>query len=107
MIRLRPISTLTDTLFPYTTRFRSSHLVDWPAFLFEDTAFAINKVVLIYFAAALLTMLIFVLGNQKKLVPTGMQNVAESSVNFVEDGIVMQSMGPKGPQWAPLLTALF
>src|SRR3546814_18798162 len=52
-------------------------------------------------------MLIFVLGNQKKLVPTGMQNVAESPVNFVEDGIVMQSMGPNGLKWAPLLTALF
>jgi len=84
-----------------------SHLVDWPVFLFEGTPFGINKVVLVYFAAAILTMLIFLLGNQRRLVPTGMQNVAESSVNFIEDGIILQSIGPKGLKWAPMLSALF
>ena len=84
-----------------------SHIVDWPVFLFEDTPFGINKVVLVYIAAALLTMLIFILGNKRQLVPTGAQNLAESSVGFVEDGIIMQSMGPRGLKWAPMLTALF
>jgi len=80
-----------------------SHIVDWPVFLFEGTAFGINKVVLVYFAAIILTVLLFVLGNQRKLVPTGAQNLAESSVNFVENGIIMQSMGPRGLKWAPML----
>lgn len=84
-----------------------SHIVDWPVFLFEGTAFGINKVVLVYFAAIILTVLLFVLGNQRKLVPTGAQNLAESSVNFVEEGIIMQSMGPRGLKWAPMLTAMF
>jgi len=84
-----------------------SHIVDWPVFLFEGTAFGINKVVLVYFAAIILTVLLFVLGNQRKLVPTGAQNLAESSVNFVENGIIMQSMGPRGLKWAPMLTAMF
>ncbi|MFP5321067.1 MAG: F0F1 ATP synthase subunit A [Acidimicrobiia bacterium] len=84
-----------------------SFLVDWPVFLFEDTPFGVNKVVLVYLAAVVLTTLMFLLGNQRKLVPTGMQNIAESSVSFIEDGIVMQSMGPRGLKWAPMLTALF
>jgi F-type H+-transporting ATPase subunit a len=84
-----------------------SHIVDWPYFLLEGTPFAINKVVLVYFAAAILTMMVFLLGNQRKLVPTGAQNLAESSVNFIEEGVIMQSMGPRGLKWAPMLTAMF
>lgn len=84
-----------------------SHIVDWPVFLFEDTPFGINKVVLVYFAAVILSIAIFVLGNKRKLVPAGMQNVAESSVNFIEDGIIMQSMGARGLKYAPMLTAMF
>ena len=83
------------------------HIVDWPTFAFEDTAFAINKVVLIYFVSAFLTILLFVLGNKKRLVPTGAQNLAEMSIDFVEDGIVMQTMGPDGLRWTPYLLSLF
>jgi len=84
-----------------------SHIVSWPDFLFEDTAFGINKVVLVYFFAAILTIGIFVLGNKKQAVPTGMQNLAEQSVEFIEDGIVMQTIGPDGLKWAPYLTSTF
>jgi F-type H+-transporting ATPase subunit a len=83
------------------------HIVEWPSFALEDTAFAINKVVLIYFASAFLTILMFVLGNKKRLVPTGAQNLAEMSIDFVEDEIVMQTMGPEGLRWTPYLLSLF
>lgn len=83
------------------------HIVDWPNFALEDTAFAINKVVLIYFVSALLTIGLFVLGNKKRLVPTGAQNVAEMSIDFVENEIVMQTMGPEGLRWTPYLLSLF
>jgi len=84
-----------------------SFLVDWPVFLLEGTPFGVNKVVLVYIAAAVLTMLVFVLGSGRRLVPTGVQNVAESSVSFIEDGIILQSMGPRGLKWAPMLTSIF
>lgn len=84
-----------------------THIVQWPAFLFEDTAFAINKVVLVYFFAVLLTVALFVLGNKGALVPSGMQNLAESSVNFVEEGIVLQTMGPDGLKYTPFLMSIF
>lgn len=83
------------------------HLVDWPAFLLKDTPFAVNKVVLVYFFAVVLTMLLFILGNKKRMVPTGMQAVAESAISFVEDGIVEETMGHDGKPWTPFLLSLF
>jgi F-type H+-transporting ATPase subunit a len=78
-----------------------SHIVNWPPF--ADNALGINKIVLIYALAALTTMLIFVLGNKQRLVPTGAQNLAEIAVEFVEDGIVMETIGPEGRKYTPLL----
>lgn len=83
------------------------HIVDWKPFALDGTPFAINKVVLIYFISIILTMLLFILGNKKKLVPTGMQNLAEMSIDFVENGIVMETMGPSGLSWTPYLLSLF
>ena len=83
-----------------------SHIVDWPEFIGNDT-WGINKVVLVYAMAALLTMLFFILGNKKQLVPTGAQNLAEISVEFIEDGIVMETMGEKGLKYTPLLVSFF
>ncbi len=84
-----------------------THIVQWPDFLFDDTAFAINKVVLVYFFAIALTFLLFILGNKRQLVPTGMQNIAETSVDFVEDGIVMQTIGPDGLKYTPFIMSIF
>ncbi len=83
-----------------------SHIVNWPEFFGDDT-WGVNKVVLIYGFAVLFTVLIFTLGNKKQLVPTGMQNVAEVAVEFVEDGIVMDTIGPKGLKYTPLLLSFF
>lgn len=83
-----------------------SHVVNWPEFVGDDT-WGINKVVLIYGLAALFTMLIFIVGNKKQLVPTGAQNLAEISVEFIEDGIVMDTIGPEGRKYTPLLISFF
>ena len=75
-----------------------SHLIEWPEFLFAGTPFAVNKVVLIYIFAVVATFVLFwVAGRRSKLVPSGVQNVVESSVDFVENGIVMQTTGPELP----------
>jgi F-type H+-transporting ATPase subunit a len=83
-----------------------SHLVNWPEMVGDD-ALGINKVILIYFAAVVLTALLFVLGNKKQEVPTGAQNLAEMSVEFVEDQIVLPTMGTDGLRWTPYLISLF
>ena len=82
------------------------HIVDWPEFVGDNT-WGINKVVLIYGIAVALTMLLFILGNKKQLVPTGAQNAAEISVEFVEDQIVLPTLGPEGLKWTPYLLSLF
>jgi F-type H+-transporting ATPase subunit a len=85
-----------------------SHLIEWPDIFWKDTAFAVNKVVLIMWVSALLAIALFVAGSRKRaLVPTGVQNVAESIVDFVDDSIVMQTMGPDGRKFTPFLTCLF
>ena len=83
-----------------------SHIVNWPEF-FGNDVWGVNKVVLVYLFAVILTMLVFVLGNKKQLVPTGAQNFAEIAVEFVEEGIVMDTMGPEGRKYTPLLLSFF
>jgi F-type H+-transporting ATPase subunit a len=82
-----------------------SHIVNWPPFF--DNALGINKIVMIYAMAAALTILIFTLGRKGELVPTGAQNFAEITVEFVQDGIVMETIGEKGLKYTPLLLSLF
>lgn len=83
-----------------------SHIVNWPEFFGNDT-WGVNKVVMIYGFAVLFTFLLFILGNKKQLVPTGAQNLAEICVEFVEDGIVMDTIGEKGKKYTPLLVSFF
>jgi F-type H+-transporting ATPase subunit a len=83
-----------------------SHIVNWPEFFGDDT-WGVNKVVLIYAIAMVATILLFTLGNKKQLVPTGAQNVAEVAVEFVEEQIVMQTIGEKGLKYTPLLLSFF
>ena len=88
-----------------------SHLVEWPDFVAEGSPFGVNKIVLIYLFAILATLAIFLLGGRRgALVPSGMQNVAESAVDFIRNGIIMQTIGPEGlrKRWiVPLLTSMF
>jgi F-type H+-transporting ATPase subunit a len=83
-----------------------SHIVNWPEFAGGDSL-GINKVILVYAFAVALTILLFTLGNKKQMVPTGAQNMAELSVEFVEDQIVMPTMGTDGLKWTPYLISAF
>ena len=86
-----------------------NHLFDWPAFLFDGTPLAINKTALIYLVSTAATMVLFGLAGRPSpsLVPSGVQHVAESGLNFIEDSVVMQTIGPDGRKFMPFLTSLF
>lgn len=84
-----------------------SHIVNWPGLAGDGEWWEINKVVLIYAVAMVATLAIFTLGNKKQMVPTGAQNLAEISVEFIEDQIVIPTMGVEGKAWTPYLTSLF
>jgi F-type H+-transporting ATPase subunit a len=83
-------------------------LLVWPGILFDDTIFELNKVGLIYLTATLITVVFFFLAIRKAaLVPRGFQTVAESSVDFVRESIINQTIGPDGMVFMPFLMSLF
>ena len=85
-------------------------MVEWPAFLFKDTDLAFNKVALISFIAMLVPVVWFLYAGskaKKSLVPTGSQNLAESSIEFVEKQVIGQAIGPDGLKYLPLLLSMF
>jgi F-type H+-transporting ATPase subunit a len=80
-----------------------SHLTIW-----RDLGGGINKTVLIYFLAVVLTLgLFFLAGRKKALVPSGMQGIAESSIDFVRNQIIMPTMGVDGMVYLPFLATMF
>lgn len=68
-----------------------------------------NKISLIVVAAAIIGSLIFYLAGSKdhRTAPKGIRNFAESIVEFIENGIIMQTMGRDGLGWTPFLLSLF
>jgi F-type H+-transporting ATPase subunit a len=84
-----------------------SHTVEWPD-IFGSGPLAVNKVVLFMWISVLIVFLFyFVASRRRQLVPTGLQNVAESAVNFIREGVVLQTMGPEGLGWTPFLLTMF
>lgn len=85
-----------------------SHLVEWPDMFFEDQWFAINKIVILYWISALIVFgFVFLAGRNFKLVPSGLQSIGESFYGFIQNGIILQTMGPEGLRYTPFLGTLF
>lgn len=78
----------------------------WPNF--NNNSFGFNKVALINVIAAVITIGFFLIaGAKKKLIPAGVQNLAEVSVDFVRTQVAEETMGKQGKPWVPFLTAMF
>jgi F-type H+-transporting ATPase subunit a len=75
----------------------------------KDFFTSFNKIGLIAVLAAVIGSLIFLLAGRKdpQLAPTGVRNLAETSVEFIENGIVMETMGKDGLGWTPFLLSIF
>ncbi|MBI2170251.1 MAG: F0F1 ATP synthase subunit A [Actinobacteria bacterium] len=85
-----------------------SHLLEWPEFLFEDTLFGINKAVLLTLIGAMMVLGFFMAaGRRRELVPTGMQNAGEMAIEFIEQDIVVNVMGPEARHWTPFMASIF
>ena len=82
-------------------------LVKWPG-IFLKGPFEVNKVVLLMWLATIICVaLFFVAGRRQSLVPSGVQNMVESAVEFVRTDIILQTIGPEGMGWMPFLVTLF
>ncbi|HEX9258417.1 MAG TPA: F0F1 ATP synthase subunit A [Acidimicrobiales bacterium] len=75
----------------------------------QDLFPSFNKIAMIAVAATLISVIVFLLAANKDPMqaPKGVRNVAESTVDFIENGIVMQTMGRDGLGWTPFLLSLF
>ena len=83
------------------------NLVEWPN-IFGDDWYGFNKIALTYTIALLATVVFFVVAAAgRKLIPRGVQNIAESSVKFIEDGVIMETIGTDGMRYLPYLASLF
>src|SRR5215204_4307393 len=68
-----------------------------------------NKIALIACVASLIGILVYFLAVRRDpmVAPRGVRNVAEVGVEFIEDQIVMQTMGRDGLGWTPFLLSIF
>lgn len=68
-----------------------------------------NKVALIAVAAAVIGMVIFLLAGSKDgtKAPKGVRNLAETIVEFIEDQVILPTIGREGLRWTPFLVSLF
>ncbi len=84
-----------------------SHVVQWPT-IFLGGAFGVNKVVLLMWLSVIIVFALFAVARSKQeMVPTGAANMAESAIEFIEDQIVMQTIGTDGLRFTPFLLTLF
>ncbi len=85
-----------------------SHVIEWPALFLKDSWFEVNKVVvLMWVSVALVFAFFYAASRARKLVPTGVQNAGESVVQFIREGVILQTMGAEGLYWTPFLLMLF
>jgi F-type H+-transporting ATPase subunit a len=67
-----------------------------------------NKTALMAFVSTIICSAIFIAGSRKRaLVPAGIQNVAESGYELVEQSIAIEVIGEEGKKWTPFLATLF
>ncbi len=84
-----------------------SHAVEWPI-IFGGDWLGVNKVVLLMWLSVIVVFTFFFIASRRQtLVPVGVQNVAESTVDFVRNGIILQTMGEDGLWYTPLLLMMF
>jgi F-type H+-transporting ATPase subunit a len=75
----------------------------------KDLFESFNKISLIAVLAATIGTVVFLLAGRQsaQTAPRGVRNIAESTVEFIENGVVMQTMGRDGLGWTPFLLSLF
>jgi F-type H+-transporting ATPase subunit a len=75
----------------------------------RDLVPSFNKVALIAVLAVVIGTLIYLIAARRDpmVAPTGVRNLAEVGVDFIEDQIVMQTIGRDGLGWTPFLLTLF
>ena len=83
---------------------RINEVIRW-----QDVFPSFNKVAIIACLAVVIGSTIYIVAARRDpmVAPTGVRNLAEAGVDFIEDQIVMQTIGRDGLGWTPFLLTLF
>jgi F-type H+-transporting ATPase subunit a len=75
----------------------------------KDLFPSFNKIALIAILATVISITLFVLATRRNTTeaPKGARNLAEIIVEFIENGVIMQTMGKEGLPWTPFLLSTF
>ncbi len=82
------------------------NLVEWPAYLFEGTFAEFNKIALISVLSMAIPTIMFLAAGRDKI-PSGLQNLVEGSVDFIDNQVILPAIGPDGFKFRPLLLSIF
>lgn len=68
-----------------------------------------NKIAIIAILATVISIVLFILATRRPTTeaPKGARNFAEVIVEFIENGVIMQTMGKDGLGWTPFLLTTF
>jgi len=82
-----------------------SNLIEWAPII---ESIGLDKIGLTHFLGMLIpSILFFIAGTQKSLVPTGVRGGVEATIEFVEQQIILPAIGPDGLRYLPLLLSFF
>ena len=85
-------------------------LVIWPDWFGHGHPYAFNKVAFLTLLAVLIPVALFLIAGakyKKSLVPSGVQNIVESTIEMVEKQVILPTIGPEGLTFLPLLLSMF
>ncbi len=85
-----------------------NELFEWKGILFPNTWYELNKVGILAIVSTVICIALFWYGGtRRKLVPVGVQNVAEAGYLAIEDNVSLAAMGEEGRKWTPFFATLF
>ena len=75
----------------------------------KDIFGGFNKIAVISLLALVVTVVVFFLAGKGDPLqaPKGIKNFAEGVIEFVQNGVIMQTMGSDGLPWTPFLLSIF
>jgi F-type H+-transporting ATPase subunit a len=85
-----------------------NELFEWKGIVAPNTWYELNKVGMMAIVSTVICIVLFwVGGTRRKLVPSGLQNVAEAGYLAIEDNVSVAAMGDEGKKWTPFFATLF
>jgi F-type H+-transporting ATPase subunit a len=76
--------------------------------LIGDGSYCVTKVTLLMLMSSVIISVLFLIAFRRpRVVPRGLQNVLESVIEFIRNGIVIEVMGPDGLPFLPFLVTMF